>query len=41
MEIQAPLALVVLGGLATSTLLDMVMVPALHFRWGGARETAA
>lgn len=34
-EIQAPLAIVVLGGLLTSTFLNMVVVPALFYRWGG------
>jgi Cu/Ag efflux pump CusA len=33
-EIQAPLAIVVLGGLVTSTALNMVVVPALFLRWG-------
>ena len=33
-EIQAPLAIVVLGGLITSTALNMVVVPALFLRWG-------
>lgn len=37
-EIQAPLALVVLSGLVTSTLLNMVVVPALYLRWGVRRE---
>jgi CzcA family heavy metal efflux pump len=35
-EIQAPMALVILCGLSTSTLLNMVVVPALLARWGGA-----
>ena len=34
-EIQAPMALVILTGLATSTLLNMVVVPALLAHWGG------
>lgn len=34
-EIQAPMALVILTGLATSTVLNMVVVPALLARWGG------
>ncbi len=38
-EIQAPLAVVVLGGLLTSTFLNMVVVPALYLRWGGARPS--
>ena len=33
-EIQAPLAIVVLGGLFTSTVLNMVVVPALFLRHG-------
>jgi Cu/Ag efflux pump CusA len=32
-EIQAPLAIVVLGGLLTSTGLNMVVVPALFLRF--------
>lgn len=37
-EIQAPMALVILCGLTTSTLLNMVVVPALLLRWGAGRE---
>ena len=33
-EIQAPLAVVVLGGLTTSTILNMFVVPALFLRYG-------
>ena len=34
-EIQAPMALVILTGLVTSTALNMALVPALLARWGG------
>lgn len=34
-EIQAPMALVILTGLASSTVLNMVVVPSLLARWGG------
>jgi CzcA family heavy metal efflux pump len=34
-EIQAPMALVILTGLTSSTLLNMVVIPALLARWGG------
>lgn len=34
-EIQAPMALVILTGLASSTLLNMFVVPSLLARWGG------
>lgn len=34
-EIQAPMALVILTGLASSTALNMVVVPALLAQWGG------
>ena len=37
-EIQAPLGVVILGGLATSTLLNLLVVPALY-RWIRARRT--
>lgn len=34
-EIQAPMAMVILTGLATSTVLNMLVVPALLAEWGG------
>jgi Cu/Ag efflux pump CusA len=34
-EIQTPMAIVILCGLATSTLLNMVVVPTLYLRYGG------
>ena len=40
-EIQSPMALVILTGLATSTLLNMVVVPALIARWGGTAQPSA
>jgi CzcA family heavy metal efflux pump len=33
-EIQTPMAVVILCGLSTSTLLNMFVVPALYLRWG-------
>jgi cobalt-zinc-cadmium resistance protein CzcA len=33
-EIQKPLAIVVIGGLITSTLLTLVMLPILYKKWG-------
>ena len=33
-EIQRPLAIVVIGGLITSTLLTLVLLPILYKRWG-------
>ena len=41
-EIQSPMAEVILGGLLTSTFLNLVVVPVLFDRWGGpARGQAA
>jgi Cu/Ag efflux pump CusA len=40
-EIQAPMALVILTGLTSSTLLNMIVVPALIARWGGTSSPAA
>ena len=33
-EIQSPMARVILGGLLTSTFLNLVLVPVLYERWG-------
>jgi Cu/Ag efflux pump CusA len=33
-EIEAPMAIVILGGLLTSTALNMIVIPALYFRYG-------
>ncbi|RPI21451.1 MAG: efflux RND transporter permease subunit [Acidobacteria bacterium] len=35
-EIQAPMAIVILSGLLSSTLLNMVVIPAIYFRFGRA-----
>jgi Cu/Ag efflux pump CusA len=32
------MAQVILGGLLTSTFLNLVVVPALYERWGGRRD---
>lgn len=37
-ELERPLAQVILGGLATSTLLNMIVVPTLFMRFGWERE---
>ena len=37
-EIQSPMAIVILFGLASSTLLNMVVVPALYLRFGAIRR---
>ena len=36
-EIQSPMAEVILGGLLSSTFLNLVVVPVLFARWGGER----
>jgi Cu/Ag efflux pump CusA len=36
-EIEYPMAIVILGGLITSTLLNLFVVPSLYLRWGRAR----
>ncbi len=40
-EIQAPMALVILTGLASSTLLNMLVIPTLLAHWGGVPERSA
>jgi CzcA family heavy metal efflux pump len=37
-EIQAPMGVVILGGLLTSTLLNLIVVPALYARFGRPAE---
>ncbi|HWO56085.1 MAG TPA: efflux RND transporter permease subunit [bacterium] len=37
-EIQSPMGQVILGGLLTSTFLNMVLVPVLFVRWGGVKS---
>ncbi len=38
-EIQSPMGLVILGGLLTSTFLNLVLVPVLFARWGSASDS--
>jgi CzcA family heavy metal efflux pump len=38
-EIEHPLAVVLVGGLFTSTLLNLVVMPALYLQWGKQTET--
>jgi Cu/Ag efflux pump CusA len=35
-EVEHPMAIVILGGLVTSTLLNLFVVPSLYLRFGGA-----
>ncbi len=39
-ETQRPLAVVVIGGLVTATLLTLVVLPALYVAWFGGKTTA-
>jgi CzcA family heavy metal efflux pump len=39
-EIEHPMAVVILGGLFTSTLLNLFVVPSLYLRFGKARNSA-
>jgi Cu/Ag efflux pump CusA len=38
-EVEHPMAVVIVGGLVTSTLLNLFAVPALFLRFGRARAT--
>jgi CzcA family heavy metal efflux pump len=40
-EIEHPMAIVILGGLVTSTLLNLLIVPSLYLRFGRGRVTPA
>lgn len=40
-EIQAPMAVVILGGILTSTFLNMVVIPALNLKFGRPRTVPA
>lgn len=40
-EVQRPLAIVVIGGLASSTLLTLLILPLLYRRFGVARKSAS
>lgn len=37
-EIQAPMAIVILFGLLSSTLLNMIVVPTLYLRFGSVNQ---
>jgi Cu/Ag efflux pump CusA len=39
-EIELPMAVLILGGLVTSTALNLVLVPALYLRFGRPRPTS-
>jgi cobalt-zinc-cadmium resistance protein CzcA len=40
-ETQRPLAIVVIGGLVTATILTLVVLPALYVAWFGGKERKA
>jgi Cu/Ag efflux pump CusA len=40
-EIEYPMAFVILGGLTTSTIMNLLVLPALYAKWGQARKSAA
>ena len=37
-EIQTPMVIVILGGLLTSTALNMIVVPSLFYKFGATKE---
>ena len=39
-EIQQPMAVVILGGIFTSTFLNMIVIPALYLKFGRAEAPA-
>ncbi|MGI8783458.1 MAG: efflux RND transporter permease subunit [Acidobacteriota bacterium] len=39
-EIQQPMAIVILGGIVTSTFLNMIVIPALYLKFGTAKTSA-
>jgi CzcA family heavy metal efflux pump len=39
-EIEHPMAIVILGGLVTSTILNLFVMPFLYLRWGRPSQTA-
>jgi len=39
-EVQRPLAVVVVGGLVTSTLMTLLVLPSLYAKWGAGRKRA-
>ena len=40
-EIEGPMAIVILGGLATSTVLNLLVLPTLALRYGRFQKPAA
>jgi Cu/Ag efflux pump CusA len=38
-EIVRPMAIIIIGGLVISTILNLLVVPALYLRYGANRET--
>ena len=39
-KIQQPMAVVILGGIFTSTFLNMIVIPALYLKYGEAAASA-